>query len=273
MRKVIITRFAPSPTGRLHLGHAWSALQAHDMARAAGGQFLLRIEDIDTGRCREEFVSGIEDDLRWLGLTWDGPILRQSERIAKYRAALDQLIEAGLAYRCWCTRTEIAALSASAPQGEAGPIYPGTCRPAQGASERDCANPGDGRSFCWRLDAERAGGSLSQGDVVIARKNMPTSYHLSVVIDDATQGVTDVVRGVDLKSALPVHRLLRHLLGLPEPRTHHHLLLGSADGERLAKRKLSPTISSLRGEGLDPVRLIDGMRGGRFPLGFALMPD
>jgi glutamyl-Q tRNA(Asp) synthetase len=261
MTQNLVTRFAPSPTGRLHLGHAWSAVQAHDLARAEGGQFLLRIEDIDQGRCKEEFVSGIEEDLRWLGLHWDGAVIRQSERMTQYQAALDRLIAGGQVYRCWCTRTEITAASASAPQGEGGPIYPGTCR---GRSD-----PGDGRSFCWRLNS--ADVASQQGDVVIARKDMPTSYHLSVVIDDAAQGITDVVRGVDLLSAQPVHLLLQKLLGLPTPRYRHHKLLGDAAGERLAKRKQSPSIASLREGGADPVGLIDDMRAGRFPLGFALI--
>ncbi len=256
MTQTFVTRFAPSPTGRLHLGHAWSALQAYDLARANGGRFLLRIEDIDSGRCREEFVAGIEEDLRWLGLEWDGEVIRQSERMELYRQALDQLIAQGLTYRCWCTRAEIAAASASAPQGEAAGAYPGTCK---GKSD-----PGDGRAFCWRLE-------MAQGDIVIARKDMPTSYHLSVVIDDAAQGVTDVVRGLDLIDALPVHAILQRLLSLPQPRYHHHQLVGGVDGERLAKRKMSPTLQSLRDSGADPAHLVREMRAGRFPLGFALV--
>lgn len=258
-----ISRFAPSPTGRLHLGHAWSALQAHDLAHAAGGEFLLRIEDIDTGRCRAEFVAGIFDDLRWLGLEWEGPVMVQSERFDVYRAALDQLIDRELVYRCWCTRSEIAA-SAGAPQGDEGPVYPGTCKGR--------TDPGGGRSYCWRLDREKAGAPLlPQGDVVLARKDMPSSYHLSVTLDDAAQGVTDVVRGSDLSEATHVHRLLQAILDLPTPCYHHHALLAGPDGERLAKRHNAPTIKSLREAGTDPLRLIDGMRHGRFPFGFALM--
>jgi glutamyl-Q tRNA(Asp) synthetase len=262
-----ISRFAPSPTGRLHLGHAWSALQAHDLAHSRGGQFLLRIEDIDTGRCRSEFVSGIQEDLRWLGLDWDGPVIVQTERFEVYRHALDRLIADGLAYRCWCTRAEIAA-SAGAPQGDAGPAYPGTCKGR--------ADPGGERPYCWRLNSSAAtiqcgAPPLPQGDVVIARKDIPTSYHLSVTLDDAAQGVTDVVRGTDLRDATHVHRLLQALLGLPTPIYHHHALLAGPDGERLAKRHNAPTLDALRKSGTDPLRLIEGMRKGCFPFGFALM--
>jgi glutamyl-Q tRNA(Asp) synthetase len=256
-----ISRFAPSPTGRLHLGHAWSALQAHDLARSAGGTFLLRIEDIDTGRCRAEFIDRIMEDLLWLGLEWDGPVMIQSERFDIYRAALQSLIDQGLVYRCWCTRTEIAA-SAGAPQGDEGPVYPGTCKGR--------VAPSNDRAYCWRLDTERAG-FLPHGDVVLARKDTPTSYHLSVTIDDATQGVTDVVRGSDLREATQVHRLLQSLLDLPTPRYHHHALLAGADGARLAKRHNAPTIQSLRESCTNPIQLIDGMRSGRFPFGFTLM--
>jgi glutamyl-Q tRNA(Asp) synthetase len=275
----LVTRFAPSPTGLLHLGHAWSAMLAHDLARAAGGQFLLRIEDIDQTRCRPEFVDAICRDLDWLGLDWDGPALLQSGRAGAYDAALQSLITRGLAYRCWCTRAEIAE-SASAPQGAQSALYPGTCRSKAGG---DTARP-----FCWRLDAEAAintqrtlewhddlAGSqcaslLAHGDVVLARKDAMSSYHLAVTIDDAAQGVTDIVRGQDLFSATHVHRVLQGLLGLPIPRYHHHPLLIGGDGTRLAKRKNSPSLASLREAGVDPLRLIEGMRERRFPIGFGL---
>jgi glutamyl-Q tRNA(Asp) synthetase len=270
MRQNIVSRFAPSPTGRLHLGHAWSAMKAHDLARADGGQFLLRIEDIDQGRCRAEFVEGIFEDLRWLGLHWDGDILFQSARTAQYAAALVRLDELKLIYRCWCTRSEIAA---SAPQGEAQSPYPGTCRGR-------AAGTGNA-PFCWRLDMEKAVRSigaalgdanpLPQGDVIIARKDAATSYHLAVTVDDATQRVTDVVRGNDLLEATHIHRLLQAVLGLPTPRYHHHPLIGGEDGERLAKRKQSPSIAALRSAGVEPLRLIDGMRCGVFPVGFGLI--
>jgi glutamyl-Q tRNA(Asp) synthetase len=279
MTQNIVTRCAPSPTGRLHLGHAYSAMLAHDRAKAAKGQFLLRIEDIDTGRCRAEFVDGIFEDLRWLGLHWDGEVMIQSSRAEVYGAALDQLIERGLVYRCWCTRAEIAA-SAGAPQGPEAPLYPGTCKGR--------AEPNDGRSFCWRLDVaaamevagpltwhdEGAGAVKADpaglGDVVIARKDAATSYHLAVTLDDAAQGVTDVVRGRDLFASTHIHRLLQAVLGLPTPHYHHHALIVDGGGERLAKRRGSMSIADLRVKGADPLQLIGCMREGRFPVGFAL---
>lgn len=279
MTQNLVTRFAPSPTGRLHLGHAWSAVQAHDLARGANGRFLLRIEDIDQTRCRPEFENGIYDDLRWLGLDWDGDVWVQSQRTTHYDAALASLIERGLAYRCWCTRAEIAA-SAGAPQGDEGPLYPGTCKGR--------TSPDDDRPHCWRLDVAKAmaltgplhwhdavAGAVTarpdaQGDVVIARKDAATSYHLAVTVDDAAQGVTDVVRGRDLFAATHIHRLLQSLLGLPVPRYHHHALIIGQDGERLAKRRQSPTIQSLRDAGVDPATLVRDMRRSVFPVGFAL---
>jgi glutamyl-Q tRNA(Asp) synthetase len=279
MTQNIVTRFAPSPTGRLHLGHAYSALLAHDRARAAGGQFLLRIEDIDQGRCRAEFVDGIYEDLRWLGLDWDGDIMVQSAQTAVYARALGELRARHLVYRCWCTRAEIAA-SAGAPQGDEGPIYPGTCK--------GCVESDDGRPYCWRLDIAAAFavavplfwhdsliGKVSadpraRGDVVIARKDAATSYHLAVTIDDAAQGVTDIVRGRDLFAATDIHRLIQELLALPTPRYHHHPLLLGNDGERLAKRNGAPTIAALRTSGASPKHVVAEMREGRFPFGFRL---
>lgn len=278
----LVTRFAPSPTGRLHLGHAYSAARAHDLARAAGGVFLLRIEDIDPGRSREAFVAGIMQDLRWLGLAWDGPMLRQSARLPVYATALDRLRSERLVYPCFCTRAEIAA-SAAAPHGPA-PVYPGTCRalPAPERAARMAAEP-----HCWRLDMTaaiaRAGplewhddtaGTIAatparQGDVVLARKDAPVSYHLAVTLDDAAQRVTDVVRGADLFEATHVHRLLQALLGLPSPRYHHHPLLLGADGRRLAKRDGAPALAELRRQGADPAALLAELRAGRLPVGFA----
>ncbi len=274
MTQNLVTRFAPSPTGRLHLGHAWSAMKAHDLARDAGGRFLLRIEDIDQTRCRLEFLEGIYEDLRWLALGWDGEVRIQSQHGAEHQAALEQLIARGVVYRCWCTRAEVAA-SAGAPQGDEGPLYPGTCKGR--------ADPGDGRPHCWRLDVKKAmeitgplfwneGWATPQilGDVVIARKDAGTSYHLAVVVDDAAQGVTDVVRGRDLLTSTHIHRLLQALLGLPTPNYHHHALVVGDDGERLAKRKNSPTISSLRAQGYDPAHLMVALRASVFPFGFGL---
>jgi glutamyl-Q tRNA(Asp) synthetase len=262
----VISRFAPSPTGRLHLGHAWSAVLAHDVARAQNGHFLLRIEDIDGTRCRPEFVEAIYDDLRWLGLSWDGDIMIQSQRIGAYRNALAQLNALGILYRCTCTRSEIGA-------GR----YPGTCR-TLGRTEG-----------AWRIDMARAvalvgsldwydrdqgliiADPLAHGDVIIARKDIGTSYHLSVTVDDAAQGITHIVRGMDLFSATHVHRLLQALLGLPTPQYQHHLLISGDDGTRLAKRKHSPALALLREQGIEARELVQMMREKRFPVGFALV--
>jgi glutamyl-Q tRNA(Asp) synthetase len=275
-----VTRFAPSPTGRLHLGHAYSALLAHDFARAEGGTFLLRIEDIDGGRSRAEFVDGIFEDLLWLGLEWDGELLYQSERLPLYAEALARLKAEGLLYPCTCTRAEIAAeiaASASAPQGPDGPVYPGTCR---GAGDT-------GRSHCWRLDVAKAAARTGPlywmddhtevqaeagrfGDMVLARKDAPASYHLAVTLDDAAQGVTDIVRGRDLYAVTDVHRLLQALLDLPTPTYYHHDLVVDAAGERLAKRHNAPTLADLRETGMDPAVLVEGMRRGQFPADYSL---
>ena len=275
------SRFAPSPTGRLHLGHAFSALAAHDFARNAGGRFLLRIEDIDPGRTREAFVDGIVEDLAWLGLAWDGPVVRQSQRLHLYAAALDRLKAAGLVYPCFCTRAEIAAeiaASARAPHGPDGPLYPGTCRrmPVADRARRAAAEP-----HAWRLDivsATASAGPLAwidgdrgaiaalpeiHGDVVLARKDAPTSYHLAVTVDDAAQGVSHIVRGEDLRPATHIHRLLQALLGLPSPVYHHHGLLTGPDGRRLAKRDGARSLAEMRAEGIDPAALVARLRAGR----------
>jgi glutamyl-Q tRNA(Asp) synthetase len=282
----LVSRFAPSPTGRLHLGHAYSALLAHDYARSRGGAFLLRIEDIDPGRSRAEHVDAIIDDLAWLGLAWDGEILYQSERLHIYAQALDRLKAAGLVYPCFCTRSAIAAeiaASAAAPHGPGGPLYPGTCRrlsPDERAA-RAASEP-----HAWRLDvaaaATRAGTLYwndgdteveaepgAFGDVVLARKDAPVSYHLAVTVDDAAQGVTDVVRGRDLYAATDIHRLIQALLGLPTPLYHHHPLLTDARGRRLAKRHGAPTLADLRAAGADPVALAADLRAGRLPAGYS----
>ena len=281
-----VTRFAPSPTGLLHLGHAYSALMTHDFARAKDGAFLLRIEDIDPGRVRPEYVDDILADLLWLGLEWDDEIVYQSERLDLYAAALERLKGEGLLYPCFCTRAEIAAeiaASVSAPhQGPDGPAYPGTCR--------GLASPNLSGPHAWRLDMEKAvarAGPLTWrnddqdvearpeafGDVVLARKDAPASYHFAVTIDDADQGVTDVVRGRDLFASTHVHRLLQALLGLPTPAYHHHGLLTDAEGERLAKRRGAPTLASLRGGGADPVALVAALRAGQMPGGYSLAGD
>lgn len=274
MARVTVTRFAPSPTGRLHLGHAWSAILSHDFARSRGGQFIVRIEDIDGTRSRPEHVATILEDLEWLGLEWDGEIMFQSRRLDHYAAALDRLRGMGLLYRCFCTRAEIAAASLAAPHG-AEPVYPGTCRGIDAAGRID-------EPHCWRIDmakaaalagplvwtdhgVEVAADPLAAGDVVLARKDAPASYHLAVTIDDAAQGVTDVVRGRDLFAATHVHRLLQALLGLPVPAYHHHDLLVGADGERLAKRHDSPTLAAMRAAGEDGRAVAAMLRAGRLP--------
>jgi glutamyl-Q tRNA(Asp) synthetase len=273
-----VTRFAPSPTGRLHLGHAYSALMAHDFAREREGTFLLRIEDIDPGRVRTDFVDGIFEDLLWLGLEWDGEMIYQSERLDVYVGALERLKAMGLLYPCFCTRADIAA-SVAAPHGAEGVLYPGTCR---GLVDPDLSRP-----HAWRLDVAKAmasAGPLSWtdhgeeivaesgllGDVVLARKDAPASYHLAVTLDDAAQGVTDVVRGRDLFAATHVHRLLQALLDLPVPLYHHHGLLADADGNRLAKRHGAPTLADLRGKGMDPQALVMALRRGQMPSGYSL---
>lgn len=255
----ITTRFAPSPTGLLHLGSAYAALVAWRRARDAGGRFLLRIENIDQTRCRPEYIAAIEEDLRWLGLDWDGPVRRQSEHFPEYRLALDRLDGMGLLYRCTCTRADIAA-AASAPHGPDGPIYPGTCRARH---DIDPALP-----HALRLDIAAAlamTGPLTWfeegegrfpcdpaafGDPVLARKDTPSSYHLCVSHDDALQGVTLVTRGVDLRPATSLHRLLQALLGWPEPAYAHHALIRAPGGARLAKRDGAASVRGLREAGL-----------------------
>ena len=263
----VISRFAPSPTGRLHLGHAWSALLAHDTARAENGRFLLRIEDIDATRCRAEFIDAIYQDLNWLGLTWDGDVMLQSRRTAVYRDALARLKAMGLVYRCVCTRAEVSENR-----------YPGTCRGlglTEGAWRLDTAKAiALTGPLTWhdRDQGEIAADPLAEGDIVIARKDIGISYHLAVIIDDAAQGITHVVRGLDLFSAAHVHRLLQALLGLPTPSYQHHRLIIGSDGTRLAKRKHSPALAALREQGINPQTLIQMMREQRFPVGFGLAP-
>ncbi|HEX8623458.1 MAG TPA: tRNA glutamyl-Q(34) synthetase GluQRS [Allosphingosinicella sp.] len=283
----VVTRFAPSPTGRLHLGHAFSALLAHEFARSRGGAFLLRIEDIDPGRSRAEHVDSIIEDLAWLGLEWDGEILFQSERLDLYREALGRLEAAGLVYPCFCTRSAIAAeiaASAAAPHGPDGPLYPGTCRVlCAGERERRMAS----EPHAWRLDVAKAAAAAgpiywhdgdtevqaepeAHGDVVLARKDAPVSYHLAVTVDDAAQGVTDIVRGRDLYAATDVHRLLQALLGLPTPHYHHHPLLLDSQGRRLAKRHGAPSLGGLREAGVDPQVLAADLLTGQMPYGYSV---
>jgi glutamyl-Q tRNA(Asp) synthetase len=265
----VVTRFAPSPTGELHLGHAYSALIAWQRAREGGGTFLLRIEDIDIRRCRREYETAILEDLRWLGLDWDGAVRRQSEHFATYGAVLDALSARGLVYPCFCTRADIArevAASNSAPHGPDGPLYPGTCRHLTTGERKLRIQAGE--EFCLRLDAARAaqeagpydffdesrgrieGQPLLFGDVVLARKDTPTSYHLAVIVDDHLQGVTLVTRGEDLLPSTHVHRLLQCLLGYDAPQYAHHPLLTDENGRRFAKRDRSLTLRALRESGV-----------------------
>ncbi len=262
------TRFAPSPTGLLHLGHAHSALFA--ARAAAGGRFLLRIEDIDATRCRPEFAQALLEDLAWLGLTWAEPPRVQSTRMPHYRATLDGLARRGLLYPCFCTRGDIAAAIAAAhgPMGGSAAIYPGTClhlpraeaqaRIARGqpyalrlSTARALAETGP-LAFTDRIHGPRRCTPEAQGDVVLARKDIPASYHLCVTQDDAEQGVTLVTRGEDLLEATDIHRLLQALMGWPEPRYAHHPLLTDAQGKRLAKRDQAPTLRAMRASGMSP---------------------
>ncbi len=271
---MVRTRFAPSPTGYLHLGHAHSALAGWTAARRAGGRFLLRIEDIDRGRCRAAFEEAIVEDLTWLGLDWEQPVRRQSAHMADYRRALERLAALGVLYPCFCTRREIQAEIAAAghaPHGDEGPPYPGTCRSLDAAARKE--RLAAGRDHALRLDVARAlalAGPLAWhdaragmvaadparlGDVVLARKDAATSYHLAVTVDDALQGVTLVTRGEDLFAATHVHRLLQALLDLPVPDYHHHPLLRDGQGRRLAKRDGALTLRALRAAGRSPAEV------------------
>ncbi len=277
---MIVTRFAPSPTGYLHLGHAYAAIVAHDKAKAMGGRFLVRIEDIDGTRCRPEFEAAIFEDLQWLGLDWPVPVLRQSQRIAAYRAALDRLDGLRLLYPCFCTRREIAeevARADEAPHGPEGLLYPGTCRKL--SKEERAQKIGSGAAYALRLDAAKAaalagpltfeelgrgpGGEsgiipvnpLLFGDIVLARKETPAAYHLAVVVDDAFQGVTLVTRGRDLFPATHVQRLLQNLLGLAAPAYAHHELISDAHGRKLSKRDNAVTLRHLRESGVTPAQI------------------
>lgn len=259
------TRFAPSPTGLLHLGSAYAALVAWQRAREANGRFLLRLEDIDQSRCRPEFAAAIEEDLRWFGLDWDGEVRVQSEHFPEYRAALDRLQAMALLYPCFCSRADIAA-SAGAPHGPDGPVYPGTCRGLPEAVARERVALGaphalrlDVGEAVWRTGPlswfEEGEGRLpcdpsAFGDPVLARRDTPGSYHLCVTHDDAVQGVTLVTRGADLRPATSLHRLLQALLGWPEPSYAHHRLLLSPTGKRYAKRDAGMSLRALREQGL-----------------------
>ncbi|MEJ0063726.1 MAG: tRNA glutamyl-Q(34) synthetase GluQRS [Alphaproteobacteria bacterium] len=281
---MIVTRFAPSPTGFLHLGHAYSAAFAWQKARHGGGKFLLRIEDIDPTRCRDEYITAIEEDLAWLGLAWERPVRLQSRHFGDYQAALDKLRGKNLLYPCFCSRKDIMAEIADsghaphpASQGPEGVVYPGICRHLSSA-ERE-RRMESGMPYCWRLDMERAMKSVGElnwldegrgamaanpqdfGDIVLARKETPASYHLAVTVDDALQGVTCVTRGEDLLRATDVHRLLQALLELPAPFYHHHRLLTDVAGRRYAKRDKAMTLRALRENGASPSEVMNMVGG------------
>ncbi|MDD3287531.1 MAG: tRNA glutamyl-Q(34) synthetase GluQRS [Alphaproteobacteria bacterium] len=274
---MVVSRFAPSPTGHLHLGHAFSALFAEKAARSAGGKFLLRIEDIDPVRCKPEFSDDLIEDLKWLGLKWDGEIRKQSEHMDDYKNALSRLKELGVLYPCFCTRSEVAAEIASAgqaPHGADGPLYPGVCRKLSVEQREEFMEQ---RSAVWRLDSAKAKalvGNISWkdkeagevkvkpelfGDVVLARKDVPTSYHLSVTVDDYLQGVTLVTRGNDLFNSTSVHRLLQALLDYPVPEYHHHKLLLDETGKRFAKRDKAATLRAAREGGMSAKDVRDSL--------------
>jgi len=268
---VFATRFAPSPTGYLHKGHAFSGLTAFEAARKAGGRFVLRIEDIDATRCRPQFEAAIYEDLAWLGLDWETPVRRQSEHLDDYQAALSRLEADGLVYRCFRTRKEVAEAMASAPHGPME-VFRGAPLSADEEAERLAA----GEPFAWRLSLDAASRKLGGfapltfveegegviavrpelgGDVVLARKDVGVAYHLAVVVDDALQAITHVIRGRDLFEATHVQRLLQALLGLPEPAYRHHALLVGPDGKRFAKRDRAETLRSLRERGMSAADL------------------
>lgn len=277
---MLVSRFAPSPTGPLHLGHAYSAAIGHERARESGGRFLLRIEDLDPTRRRSQFVAGIDRDLEWLGLHWDAPPIVQSQRTKAYSAALASLREQALVYPCFCTRADIAA-ALEAPHGPSASRYPGTCRYLQDDPQRRGENP-----HGWRIDIAKAlaltglpswreeNGLLNRtsvadfDDVILARKDAPAAYHLACVVDDAASGVTLVVRGADLRSSTPIQRLLQTLLELPEPAYLHHPLVTHADGRRLAKRDQAPTLAAMRDRSVDGRTLAAELVRGKLPLGF-----
>ena len=273
---MIVTRFAPSPNGPLHLGHAYSAVVAHDLAREAGGRFLLRIEDIDGPRSRPELAEEFRSDLEWLGLEWK-EVPAQSTRLARYEAAAHDLLERGYLYPCTCTRAEIEAMEPRL--GSQGAVYPGTCKgrlldpdkPAALRLDVDRAMADCGQLY-W--DDALAGRQIADpreaGDVVIVRKDAPASYHLAATLDDAADGVTLVTRGADLFPATHIHRLLQALLGLPVPRWHHHGLLMDDSGQKLAKRRGSPSLADRRAGGEDGLLLAEQLRLHRFPSGISL---
>jgi len=283
----VVVRFAPSPNGLLHLGHAYAAMVAHDYARERGGKFLLRIEDIDLGRTKPEFVDTILADLRWLGLEWEGEPIFQSQRLDSYAAAAEHLKDIGLLYPCFCSRSQMRLLQEGHPQKEGpdGPIYAGTCRHLD---QQDVASRMETEPYSWRLDVtkavkltgplswqdERHGEQLASpetlGDVVLIPKETPVAYHLAVTLDDARDGITHVVRGQDLFASTHIHRLLQALLKLPTPIYVHHALLLDESGSKLAKSRDSASLSVLRMRGMDGYQVLQELREGKFQVGISL---
>ena len=273
---MVTTRFAPSPNGMLHLGHAWSAIVAHDIACERGGRFLLRIEDIDGARSRPELADEFRRDLEWLGLEWED-VAAQSTRLASYEAAAARLVHDGMLYPCTCTRKEIEA--ARPKLGPDGFVYPGTCkgrlldpsRPAALRLDMDKALASLGK-LTWvdEIAGEQVADPRPFGDIVLVRKDEPASYHLAATLDDAADGVTLVTRGADLFAATHIHRLLQELLGLPVPTWHHHGLLLDEEGRKLAKRRESPSLRDMRKNGVDGRALAGRLRAGSLPSGITL---
>lgn len=286
----VVVRFAPSPNGLLHLGHAYAAMVAHDYARARGGAFLLRVEDIDPARSKPEFVEAIFADLRWLGLDWDGEPIFQSQRWDSYADAADRLKEMGLLYPCFCTRSQMRTQQNDHPQKEGpdGPIYAGTCRQLD---EEEVAHRLETEPHSWRLNVAKAAsltgpvswndelnGKLMAspellGDVVLIPKETPVAYHLAVTVDDARDGITHVVRGADLFASTHIHRLLQALLQLSSPEYVHHPLLLDDSGSKLAKSRDSASLSVLKQQGIDGHKLLQELREGKFPVGISLSQD
>ncbi|YCM43490.1 tRNA glutamyl-Q(34) synthetase GluQRS [Verrucomicrobiaceae bacterium 227] len=281
---MVTTRFAPSPTGNLHLGHAFAALVAHRLAAEKKGRFLLRFEDIDHTRVRPEFYQQIEDDLHWLGISWESPAWRQLDRLDSYREALARLKALDVVYPCFCTRREIEqelAHLTRAPHGPEGPLYPGTCRKLTSTQITDLSEHSEP---AWRLNAQKAAqlaGPLTfhdlrhgtvtvdptlLGDVILARKDIGTSYHLAVIVDDAAQEITHVTRGEDLLPSTHVHRVLQQILDLPEPAFLHHLLILDENGQRLAKRHDALSLASMRDHGSSPNEVLKRLEASLLPL-------
>lgn len=281
----VVTRFAPSPNGLLHLGHAYAAIAAHDFARAAGGKFLLRLEDIDGIRIKPEYIDAIIADMKWLGLEWDGEVIFQSQRTDSYAHALERLKQSGLAYPCICSRGDIREALKSCPvrHGPDGPQYPQTCK----GRDIDLGKP-----HCWRLDMTAAleeceptsfgadwtdmaagaqhGDPALFGDIVLWRKDAPASYHLAATLDDAAYGVSHIVRGQDLFAYSALHRLIQNLFKLPQPTYWHHALILDSDGEKLAKSRDSASLKQLRDAGQDGRAIADDLRKGKLSLGMTL---